>query len=115
METLPVITRHAQARIAQTLCEFISFQEVFEAIAKHGNFQVGQTSVMVKHLALPVSFLDELGLRRHGDLVLAVVDKRGDADQGRVCTVMLRESRYADRSFRKHADIPENHSVHVIP
>ena len=114
METPPVMTRHAQARIAQTLCKFTSFQEVFDAIVKHGNFQVGQTAVTVKHLDHPVSFRDEAGQHRHGDLLLAVVDKRGVDDQGRVCTVMLRESRFPDRSFRKHADIPENHSVHIL-
>ena len=114
MNTLPVITRHAKDRINKTLAGLVTFRNVISAVNHYGTFQVGQTAVLVKRLESPVDFIDKSGKRRHGDLILAIVDKRFDQDPGRVCTVMVRESRYSDRSFRAYDQIKEHHAVHAF-
>ncbi len=104
---MSIFTSHAKYRLARRLQGLTSEAEVEQAVSNR-QYKIGQTQVKVRNLGREVSYEDG-GRWVRGDTVVAVVDKRSQADPGVVVTVEVRSSKLPWWGFRLHRDIPENH------
>jgi hypothetical protein len=103
------MTEHVLRERLPLYRSFVSEAEVRQAVERHGDFQVHcQTTVVVKNLGRTYRVWDRNGEEHHGDLVIAVVDRDGMGDTGRIVTIMLRGHWQPARTVRLKKDIPQH-------
>ena len=109
----PKLTKHAKDQV-DAMRPHVSLWDVVVAvrdwIAEHGLQSGGQTCVVIKDSGQRLEFYDGKGNCRHGDLIVAMIDKEDDSDQGRIVTVMPRGKQQKDRTFRPYSEIREQRS-----
>ena len=108
------LTEHVRRRVLRDLKSYITLGEVFRAVREYGErygfAYGGQTDVFVKKLEKKVTvFLDGHG--KSGDEIYVVIDRRTPRDNGRIVTVMLRNSDQKHRGFRPYDSIPQEHTL----
>ncbi len=109
----PRLTQHAKDQV-NAMRPHVSLWDVVVAVRewveKHGLKAGGQTCVVIKDTGQRLEFYDGKGNCRHGDLIVCMIDKEDDNDEGRIVTVMPRGRNQRDRTFRSYDEIAEGHT-----
>ena len=90
----PRLTHHVKEQVRKMGEQGIAvtIAEILYAVNNFGEFPHGvQSRVIVKNLGKPVTWNDS-GVKKTGDLLIAMVDRRSPADEGRIVTAMVRKS-----------------------
>lgn len=90
----PRLTAHVQEQVRKMSEQGIAvtIAEIIHAINNFGDFPAGvQSRVIVKNFGRKVKWVDG-GVEKSGDLLIALVDRENQWDEGRIVTAMVRKS-----------------------
>jgi hypothetical protein len=90
----PRLTAHVQEQVRKMSEQGIAvtIAEIIHAINNFGDFPAGvQSRVIVKNFGRKVKWVDR-GVEKSGDLLIALVDRENQRDEGRIVTAMVRKS-----------------------
>jgi hypothetical protein len=90
----PRLTAHVQEQVRKMSEQGIAVTvtEILHVINNFGEFPAGvQSRVIVKNFGKRITWNDG-GIKKTGDILIAVVDRENTRDDGRVVTAMVRKS-----------------------